>query len=50
MSDSTGMKRGELVALGCLIAIGLIVGGWALGAQIKAVRLGESLRVGARFG
>lgn len=41
MSDSTGNKRGELVVLGCLIAVGLIVGGWALGAQIKAVRLGD---------
>jgi uncharacterized protein len=41
MSDATGTKRGGLVALGCLIAIGLIVGGWALGEQIKAVRLGD---------
>jgi len=41
MSYSTGTKRGELAILGCLIAIGLIVGGWALGAQIKAVRLGD---------
>jgi uncharacterized protein len=41
MSDLAGIKRGELIGLGCLMAIGLIVGGWALGAQIKAVRLGD---------
>ena len=32
--------RGRAV-LGALIAFGLIVGGWALGAQIKATRLGD---------
>jgi len=32
--------RGRAV-LGTLIAFGLIVGGWALGAQIKATRLGD---------
>lgn len=41
MNGSGGMKRGEIVILGCLLAIGLIAGGWALGAQIKAVRLGD---------
>lgn len=29
------------IGLGVLIAFGLIVGGWALGGQIKAIRLGD---------
>jgi uncharacterized protein len=29
------------IGLGVLVALGLIVGGWALGAQIKATRLGD---------
>jgi hypothetical protein len=41
MNGSSGMKRGEIVVLGCLLAVGLVVGGWALGAQIKAVRLAD---------
>lgn len=41
MDGSSGMKRGEVSILGCLLAIGLILGGWALGEQIKAVRLGD---------
>ncbi len=34
-------NRRELVVLGFLLAIGLIVGGWILGTQIKATRLGD---------
>ncbi|MGH9716035.1 MAG: SIMPL domain-containing protein [Candidatus Acidiferrales bacterium] len=41
MNGATGMKRGEIVILGCLLAIGLVAGGWMLGAQIKATRLGD---------
>ncbi|MGH9687014.1 MAG: SIMPL domain-containing protein [Candidatus Acidiferrales bacterium] len=41
MSDIGGAKRGEIAIAGLLLAIGLIVGGWLLGAQIKAVRLGD---------
>ncbi|MGA9884174.1 MAG: SIMPL domain-containing protein [Candidatus Acidiferrales bacterium] len=41
MSDIGGAKRGEFAIAGLLLAIGLIVGGWLLGAQIKAVRLGD---------
>lgn len=41
MSDTGGMKRGKIVILGCLLAIGLFSGGWMLGAQIKATRLGD---------
>lgn len=40
--NETGRKnRGEIVVLGFLLAVGLIAGGWVLGAQIKAVRLGD---------
>lgn len=41
MNDTNRMNRGEITLLGCLVALGLIVGGWALGAQIKAAKLGD---------
>ena len=33
--------RGEIALLGLLLALGLIVGGWIMGAQIKATRLSD---------
>jgi len=40
--DETNLRgRGEITILGILLAVGLIVGGWALGVQIKATRLGD---------
>lgn len=41
MNDMSRMKRGDLVIVGLLLAIGLFGGGWVLGAQIKATRLGD---------
>ena len=44
VDNDTGKKQsnqGELAALGFLVALGLIIGGWVLGAQIKATRLGD---------
>ncbi|MGH9681352.1 MAG: SIMPL domain-containing protein [Candidatus Acidiferrales bacterium] len=41
MNGSNPVKHGEMVILGLLLALGLILGGWALGAQIKATRLGD---------
>jgi len=41
MNGTNRINRGEMTILGCLLAIGLVAGGWALGAQIKAVRLGD---------
>jgi uncharacterized protein len=35
------MNRPEAALLGSLLAVGLIIGGWVLGAQIKATRLGD---------
>lgn len=35
------MNRSGMALLGLLLAIGLIVGGWTLGSQIKATRLGD---------
>ncbi len=34
-------NRGEVAVLGLMVAIGFIVGCWVLGAQIKAIRLGD---------
>ena len=34
-------RKGELVALGVLLALGLIAGGWLQGAQIKATKLSD---------
>ena len=39
--ESNASPRGNLAAMGILIAIGLIVGGWILGAEIKQTRLGD---------
>jgi len=36
-----GTDRGGMFLLGALLALGLIVGGWVLGAEIKATRLGD---------
>jgi len=36
-----GAKRSDLAGAALLIALGLIVGGWLLGSQIKAIRLGD---------
>jgi len=41
MDDSNRMSRPEAALLGAFLAVGLIVGGWVLGAQIKATRLGD---------
>jgi hypothetical protein len=41
MNDEKLIDRGDAALLGLLLALGLIVGGWALGAQIKATRLSD---------
>jgi uncharacterized protein len=41
MNGTDRRDRGELVVLGFLIALGLIIGGWLLGSQIKATRLSD---------
>lgn len=41
MNGADKNNRGELVALGVLLALGMIVGGWLLGSQIKATRLSD---------
>jgi uncharacterized protein len=41
MNGTDRRDRGELVVLGFLIALGLIIGGWMLGSQIKATRLSD---------
>jgi hypothetical protein len=41
MNDANLNGRGGAVVLGFLFALGLIVGGWVLGAQIKETRLGD---------
>jgi uncharacterized protein len=41
MDDTSRTNRAAIVLLGFFLALGLIVGGWVLGAQIKAVRLGD---------
>src|ERR1700742_2238900 len=41
MSDASQSNRGGTAILGALLALGLIIGGWVLGAQIKATRLGD---------
>ncbi len=38
MDGTNDVNRGT-VLLGILLALGLIIGGWVLGAQIKATRL-----------
>ena len=40
--DGTNLNdRGNTALLGVLLALGLIVGGWTLGAEIKATRLSD---------
>ena len=41
MNDANQMNHSGMTLLGLLLASGLIVGGWALGTQIKATRLGD---------
>ena len=41
MNDTKPVIRPEVVVLGALIALGLIIGGWVLGSQIKAIRLAD---------
>ena len=41
MSDNYQTSRGGTGLLGLLVALGLIIGGWVLGAQIKATRLSD---------
>ena len=41
MSDTAQMGRNGTLLLGSLLAFGLIVGGWVLGAEVKATRLSE---------
>jgi uncharacterized protein len=41
MNDTNVNRRSGLATLGALIAIGLIVGGWLLGVQIKNTRLAD---------
>ena len=41
MNDSNRSFAAQTAPLGIFLAIGLIVGGWVLGAQIKATRLSD---------
>jgi hypothetical protein len=41
MDGNTGRDWRAAALLGSLLAIGLILGGWVMGAQIKAIRLGD---------
>jgi uncharacterized protein len=41
MNSTNQTERGGTTLLGILLAFGLIVGGWVLGAQIKATRLSD---------
>jgi hypothetical protein len=41
MNDINQSNRGGTALLGSLLALGLIVGGWVLGAQVKATRLSD---------
>ncbi len=41
MNDTNQVNRGGTALLGLLLALGFTVGGWVLGAQIKATRLGD---------
>ena len=41
MNDEKLVSRGDAALLGLLLALGLIVGGWVLGGQIKATRLSD---------
>lgn len=39
--NGTTNERGGAAALGVLLALGLIIGGWVLGVQIKNTRLAD---------
>ncbi len=41
MNGEKIIGRGDAALLGLLLALGLVVGGWVLGAQIKATRLSD---------
>jgi len=41
MSETNSIDRGSVVVLGVLLALGLVAGGWVLGAEIKATRLSD---------
>lgn len=41
MQQEVGSARANYALVGAFVAVGLIVGGWVLGAQIKATRLGD---------
>ncbi len=41
MSDSNSTNFRGVTVLGVLLAFGLITGGWALGSEIKSIRLGD---------
>jgi len=41
MDDANRPKPAGITLLGLLLALGLIVGGWALGTEIKGIRLGD---------
>jgi uncharacterized protein len=41
MNDAKQMNRSGTTMLGLLLACGLIAGGWVLGSEIKAIRLGD---------
>src|SRR6516164_6056343 len=41
MNGTNQTDRGSTILLGALLALGLIVGGWVLGAEIKATRLSD---------
>src|SRR5579871_5007298 len=41
MSDADRTNWRGMVSMGALLALGLIIGGWTLGTQIRATRLGD---------
>jgi hypothetical protein len=41
MNDTNQINRVRMALLGLSLALGIIVGGWVLGAQIKEARLGD---------
>jgi hypothetical protein len=41
MNGISGVDRAGLALFGVLLSLGLIIGGWALGAEIKSTRLGD---------
>jgi hypothetical protein len=41
MNDTSGKDRGAATILGILLGVGLVLGGWALGVEIKEARLGD---------